>query len=372
METQLQAFLRNGGTPEQLKERFGIKSKQHGRYPQLIQFKYDQIESPMGERIVQECRGIILDAEDNWRCVARPFDKFFNHDEGHAAKIDWATARVMEKLDGSLIITYSYRGELQIATSGTPDASGEVNGCGFTFNELFRRVMREQYDQDLTQWHPSEMYTFMWELMTPYNRVVVRHMEPSIALIGVRNVKTGEEVSLDRYRQDWCCFMLPVVQEFPLQTLEDVRSTFDKMDPLAQEGYVIVDDKFNRIKVKHPGYIAIHHARDGVSPKRMLEVIRKGEGAEFATLLTHFPEWEPMFKDIQQRYFHLIVRLECTYEDYKHIQSQKEFALAVKDVPFNGALFMKRAGKVASFKDYLATVHIKHLVEYLSLKEMEL
>src|SRR3972149_10320778 len=103
---KLQETLRANRNTEQalaeLKEKLGIKTNRHPWYPNLIQFKYDQIASQMSEQIVQESRGIILGETDDWEVVARPFDKFFNHGEGHARPIDWATARVQEKLDGSL------------------------------------------------------------------------------------------------------------------------------------------------------------------------------------------------------------------------------------------------------------------------------
>ena len=97
---KIQEFLINGGTIEQLTEQYGIKCGRSKEYPNLALFKYDQIESPMSEAIVQEARGIVLDENDNWRVVGRGFSKFFNHLEGNAAQIDWSTAKVQEKVDG--------------------------------------------------------------------------------------------------------------------------------------------------------------------------------------------------------------------------------------------------------------------------------
>ena len=100
---ELQSYLRGEtGVPVcdavgRLKTAYGITAKPHPELPNLVQFRYDQIDSPMGLRMCQEARGVILDSADNWNVVARPFDKFFNVEEGHAAKIDWSTARAQEK-----------------------------------------------------------------------------------------------------------------------------------------------------------------------------------------------------------------------------------------------------------------------------------
>ena len=62
--------------------------------------KYNQIKSDFSIKAVQEARGIILEKGTN-KIIARAFDKFFNYSEGHAELIDFSTAKVQEKVDGS-------------------------------------------------------------------------------------------------------------------------------------------------------------------------------------------------------------------------------------------------------------------------------
>lgn len=353
-----QHFLRNGGTLSDLESKYAIKHNRHEQHPNLVQLKYNQIESPMGEPLVRQCRGIILDEADNWNCVARPFDKFFNYGEGHAATIDWNTARVTEKLDGSLIILYCYNGEWEVATSGMPDARGEVNGYGFSFAKLFWAVWHGlKYPHPLDWMNPEN--TYMFELMTPFNRVVVPHKNDYVVLIGIRNTQTGQELPLETD-------LVHRVSSFPLQSFEQIEATFSTMNPLHQEGYVVVDGQFNRVKVKHPGYVALHHLRDGLGPKRILEVVRGGETTEF---LTYFPEFTDTFLDIKGKFDALVNQLEDTYNKYKNIESQKEFALSIKGTPFTGAMFAIRAGQFQSVREYLAQVNIKHLVDTLKIKD---
>lgn len=382
METLLQRYLRNHGQQstlmamKELEKNYGIVAKQHPKYPALWQFKYDMIESPMGEPIVQECRGIVLDFDDDFKAVARPFDKFFNYGEGHAKPIDWSTAKVQEKVDGSLIIMYWYDGVWQIATSGTPDAGGEVNGCGFTFAELFWRVWEQDMGWRLpnncqSMRNPESHYhagmnkniTWMWELTTPYNRVVVQHKENRITLIGMRDRETGEEQAIEKYHSPRG--FPQVVKSYPLQTIENIEATFRTMDPLCQEGYVVVDAAFNRVKVKNPAYVALHHIKDGFGPRRVLEIVRTNETSEF---LTAFPEWEPMFNDLKVRYDALVKELEEAYAALKDIPVQKDFALQAVKTRYGSCLFALRAGKVKSVKEFLANVGIDHLQKALELK----
>jgi hypothetical protein len=110
---------------------------------------------------VHECRGIILDANDNWNIVCYPYKKFFNYGEPNAginslnirtrrvyfnyvsyhfrfsmffilllffslvAEIDWNSAVVTEKLDGSLVTLYWYQNGWQVSSTGTPDGGSK-------------------------------------------------------------------------------------------------------------------------------------------------------------------------------------------------------------------------------------------------------
>src|SRR5580704_18173365 len=100
---EIQKFLRSSNSIEDLESKFAIAAKRHNTYPNLVLFKYNQIDSPFSEQIVRECRGLILDEANDWKIVNRSFDKFFNYGEGHAANIDWDSAKCLEKMDGSLI-----------------------------------------------------------------------------------------------------------------------------------------------------------------------------------------------------------------------------------------------------------------------------
>lgn len=344
---------------------FKLKHKRHNVYNNLILFKYDQINSPMNEIICQECRGLILDENNNWQAVSWPFLKFWNYGEGHAAKIDWSTARVFEKVDGSLIQLYFYNGTWEISTSGTPDASGQVNLGNITFKELFWKVWNElNYQLPIG----GENLTFLFELCTPYNRVVVPHKTNRIIFHGARNINTGQEI--DIYNSLWAEeHGWEKVKSYPLNNIEDIVSAANKLSPLEQEGYVICDAQFNRIKVKSIKYVALHHAVDGLSTRRLLEIVRTNEGSEF---LQYFPELAQEYNKIKTAYDALIAKTIDTYNQFKHIESHKDFAFAVKDLPISGALFLMRRGKIGLPDEAFAAMPIKNLESILDLRSIRL
>jgi T4 RnlA family RNA ligase len=359
----LQSYLRNGGTIEALKNMFAIKATRSERLPSLYLFKYDQINSPFTELLVRECRGVILDSENNWNVVCRPFDKFFNLGEQLAAPIDWSTARIQEKLDGSLMTMYHYQDDWHVSSSGNPDAAGNVNAWPMDFANLFWDTWfaTKMYSKAL---HPA--FNYMFELTSPYNMVVVPHVEPKLTLIGVRHVATGHEFSPLDYKDEF-----PLASTYPMSSFDDVLASFSKLDGQRFEGYVVVDANYNRVKVKHPQYVALHHLKDsvGASPKRLVEIIRKNESEEF---LTYFPEFKERFLAYKEKYNNLVYQMEFEWDNIVERQQwvgikfdRKQFAFYAKEGICPAFLFQRFDNRVDTAREFLANVQIDQLMAYL-------
>jgi hypothetical protein len=355
----LQNYLRAGGALEELRAKYAIDATRHKIYSNLILLKYNQIESPFAEPIVREARGIILDEADNWRVVCARFSKFGNYGESYCPEIDWKTARVQEKVDGSLITLYYYDKKWNVATSGSPDATGAVGEWGFTFTELFWKTFN---NMGLSTKDLGEHICPSFELTSKFNRVVVPHTESKLTLIGVHNRSLGIEYPVNSFAH-----MYPVVKSYPLATLEDVQEAVNKLDGLNNEGFVVVDGTSNRVKIKSPRYVALHHLKDSWGPRRIVEIVRTGEIAE---VCAYFPEFADQFDDIKVRYDRLVAELNNAYEELKYIENQKEFALALvaRKCPLTGAVFSLRAGKVSTIQQFIADMSIQSLMSVLGLK----
>jgi hypothetical protein len=348
-----------------LGSRYGILVKRHGAFPNLVQLKYSQRESPMGEAIVQECRGLIVDEADDWAVVAFPFTKFFNHGEPNAHPIDWATARVYEKLDGSLMTLYPYRGQWHVASSGLPDASGPTGGTfAGSFADLFRQAWASsRYAM------PSPggaRACFMFELMTPHNRIVCRHAESRVVLLGARDMDTLLEMEPEPVaaRYGWDC-----ARSFPLRTAEECLAAACAIDPMEGEGYVVRDAAFRRVKVKSPRYVALAHLKEGLSGRRMLEVVRANEAAE---LLSHFPELRAFHDKVRAPFDALCAAAEAAYRDVKDVADRKAFAAAAVRTPFPAVLFALRDAKAATAREFFATCTLAALERVMGIDLDEL
>lgn len=370
---ELIKHIKEHGLDKTLKK-FSLKSR---GYDDKVLIKYDQISSPMGERVVQEARGIVLE-RGTWKVMSLPFYKFFNSGEGHAAKIDWDTAHVLEKLDGTMIHVYWdwNKNKWFAATTGTAEGEGEVNNkLGTTFNELFWNTVTEKYNFNDCLLDKDHIYVF--ELTTPYNIVVKPHGESSATLIAMRNRKTLGEVAYEDLKIITDTLGVPLVKSYDLNegNVGKLLRTFEEM-AWHEEGYVIVDGKFDRIKVKNPAYVAVHHLKSKTAEHNIMGVVKSNEIEEFAAT---FPERKEEIFTLKENYDELIVKLEGGWDELKNrrpknitASERKKFAMAVFEVTgkmelkeFSGLYFSLNEGKVESVKQFMLNYDNKKLYKML-------
>jgi len=364
---ELQKFLNtNFGDRLRLSSEYGVYSKQHNQYPNLYQFTYDQIESSKikDHPIVRESRGIILDRDASWSVVARPFDRFFNWGENVTeVNFDWSSFVAQEKIDGSLMILYNYLGKWNVATKGSPDANGTIGDNSFTFAELFWETFKQQM-YSVSDLDPRN--TYMFELTSKYNRVVTSQLnnEGKLTLIGVRDNNTGQEFPVSLYKD-----IFDVVRSYDMNTIDEILIAAKELDPSKQEGFVLVDKNYNRIKVKSEKYVLIHHLKDSIDDERIVELIRTGEDSE---VFAYFPDIKNRYDEIKKGVDVFIGILDVFWKLYidENINmskiSQKEFALYVQDIfdeKIHSFFYMRRAGKVQNATEWMNKLRPEKVLE---------
>ena len=356
---QLVKYIKVNGL-ENLQHRYAIAANRHQKYPNLVCFKYSHRHSPMNSEIVHQARGIILDEANDWEIISYPYKKFFNHGEKYAAKIDWKTAKVYEKLDGSLVVLYYYDNRWWVQTSGRADASGLVKNKSVSFCELFWQVFWQ-----LNYQLPKEVeFCYMFELMTPINRVVVPQVKNRLVLHGVRNLVTLEEEKPEKWAEK---YNWEVVKTFNFKDFKSVLEEAKNLPIVEGEGFVVCDRSFHRQKIKASQYVLLAYdfqslLRENSNPvdieSKILELILIQECDEF---LAYFPELVPSYQKVKVRLERLIDLIQNAYEKYQGITDQKEFALNILNHPFKDILFGLRNQKFKTVKQGLGQLGGKKL-----------
>ncbi len=178
---------------EALHKDYGIRIKKEDS---LAIFSYN-IECDFRDPIVQEARGIIIDHE-KMEVVCWPFRKFGNYTESYADPIDWNNAVVLEKVDGSIIkLWYNKITEAwQFSTNGVINAENATTDAfsNIAYGALIRQAVNYK---DIPFDKLDKDSTYIFELVSPQTRVVVKYDEIALYHLGTRSNITGEERNED-------------------------------------------------------------------------------------------------------------------------------------------------------------------------------
>lgn len=341
-----------------------------GVYPSLDSTKkfcnldYDQIEAKNGDPIVEECRGLVIQKPDGsefksdfsdfgeFVVCCRPMKRFYNYGTEAAAVLDYTKVFYMEKLDGSCTKVWwdSINGEWAIGTRGTAKANTKIGGMHkeseFTFTTLFKSIVKDfaEFTKEL-----DKEYTYLFELCSLWNQVVVIHPEPFISLLAVINTRTGQELNIWELPESK---FYSKVKRYEISTFEEVFSYFDKADPSKFEGFVVMDGEFNRIKVKHPGYNSLNALRVSLSSTRnIINLILLGTVDDAIGLVTG--EVKKEIERLVAATSDYIRENEEVWMDLKSKGlSRKDFAILCQERKLPMSWFMNLySGKYSTFKD---------------------
>jgi T4 RnlA family RNA ligase len=353
-------------------EPYCLKIKKDANY---IMFSYDQIRSNFNIPLVREARGIIFKI-GNWETpVCWAFNKFGNYGESYVPEIDWDHAFVTEKVDGSLIKLWHDAGDWHISTNGTIDAfKANMSDMMYSsFGEYFYATACNYYGvfDDFLRGLNKDL-TYMFELVGPYNRVVIPYEKCSIYFLGARNNLTGieylctstnvEHLGVDRFNRP---------QVYPLTTL-DACIRMSETFSWDQEGFVGWDSSFNRVKVKSPAYVIAHFARNNnvITKKHLIRVILLNEVDEF---ICYAEEYKDKLEEIQKQinlFVNLGNKLAEACREISSALSRPDYARLVKAMPefYQGLLFCNYDA-VKTMADYTAKWNENKWEEYLELFE---
>ncbi len=204
--------------------------------------------------VVQEARGIIINT-DTLEVVCWPFRKFGNYNESYADDIDWSTAHVQDKIDGSIIKLWYDKPNQRwmFSTNSVINAENAKTAMGHSFKDV---IMSADNFYSLKFEDLNKNNTYIFELVSPETRVVINYPFCRLYHIGTRSNITGKELITDVGIAKPCLYDIS-----NLDKCINAAASLNDKDDIKREGFVVVDRNFHRIKVKSPQYLIIHHIR---------------------------------------------------------------------------------------------------------------
>lgn len=314
--------------------------REHGVEASIFDYKfslnYSQITSLSTDKLANQCRGLILRTQDGrkpsldeivgeTKILACPMFRFFNLGDGACANIDWKSAKILTKEDGSLNIVYydDIKEGWCVATRSVPEANIPMGYKDYTFRKLFERAVNETYGFAFENFlsYLDDRKTYCFELTTPLNRIVVKYDDFRIRCLAIRDNDTLLEECPSTHP------FLHSVREFSFSTMNDMLDYLEKISPTEMEGFVVRDKNFNRIKVKSLAYVATHRMKDNVtaSDRNIVSLILEEKVDDALGFLPE--DVQEHIKDIQSKVAKLIEKHDMLYVAWaSEVDEPKQFA----------------------------------------------
>ena len=313
-------FIKENDNWGELLKKKHVKVRREGN---LALFKYGP-KADFKDEIVRNCRGHIIDL-DKMEYVCRPFLKFGNFYEDYVPQIDWSSAEVQEKIDGSIVKLWYHDKAWRWSSNSVIFAENcSLNGGDFTMYWLIHDA--ENY-KDIPFNNLNKEYTYVFELVSPYNRIVIDYPKTFLYHIGTINNSTGQEYNINigieqpkRYNIANC-------------SLESVLQKAREFDTL-HEGFVVCDGNFNRIKVKTEEYLELHYSMTNkLGEKEALEILQANDEEAMHAIKNNIdlaPDmlyYEYKYAVLKKEISHYISYAMALYQQVGH--DRKTFALSL-------------------------------------------
>lgn len=272
-------------------------------------------------------RGLVL--RDSGEVVARPWRKFFNLGERLDDKLPAETPELSKKYDGSLLVVFFDAVRWRAVTRGCWE-NVQTQYAAKWLEEHAYKLMKER--------------TYLFELVAPWNRIVVHYPKDDMILLGMVETESGKDFSYSEtriYALKWD--LTPV--EFDIKPLESL----DLEDPAIknEEGFVARFSNGFRVKLKYRQYILLHKIVTGLSIKGIWEILASGNQPDFSNVPDEFMGWYRKQRDkIQREFNRLKAEAVAMFDGIGKRETRKDYALEyTKHGEMAGALFRLLDGK---------------------------
>lgn len=285
-------------------------------------------------------RGLVLDQQGN--VIARPWPKFFNLSERPETQLDalpQETPELADKYDGSLIIAFWD----PYLASGTWRAI--TRGC---WDNVQTRHANEWLKRN--GWMLDVRFTYLFELVAPWNRIVVQYDAADMVLIGMVETQRGIDWPYTAVAEHAADRVITPVR-FQSKPLSEI----DLADPAIKnaEGFVARFASGFRVKLKYHQYLLLHKIVTGLSVKGIWELLASGKEPDLENVPDEFHEWyRKQRTELEGRYREIERKAFEVFKATPKLPTRKDYAMAfVPNKELSPILFAMLDGK-----DYSDTI----------------
>ena len=266
------------------------------------------------DEFTTQARGLVLD--EHGQVVARPWSKFFNLNERPETRLEALpaeTPELSEKMDGSMIVVF--HDDVEKKWHAT------TRGCWDNAQTKYAKGWLDKNAQVLA---PGK--TFIFELVAPWNRLVIPYAKEEMILLGIVETASGNDSTYAQVAKEASRMGLKSVS-FQTKPISDL----DLADPTIQfkEGYVARFSNGLRVKLKYHQYMALHKVMTGLSVKGIWEILSVGNEPTFDNVPDEFMDWYRKQRDgLREAFSKIEGKAKAIFNATPTMATRKEYAAA--------------------------------------------
>lgn len=294
--------------------------------------------------ITLNSRGHIFDRQTG-KCIACPFPKFFNLEERPDTQpnvLPWSSGfRVFEKMDGWLGTLYWYKGEYRIATRGSFESPGA---------QWATEYLRRNHGGLVC---PPET-TLIFEIISPETHIIVDYDFEDLVVIGAFDYVTGEELGWSGVEAIAKCNGFRVPKVYKVSELKQIFQHNKAFSGKENEGVVVRFNNGQRVKIKSRDYLRRARILSRLTPLSVWETMENGRVPEQyidAVDADYQAQIIEYALELQRQHEEWLDNLREEYDRFKHIESRKDFAIAIRGSGYASMMFCLRDGRMDRVHD---------------------
>ena len=281
----------------------------------LAQFNDFYVDSDMN---AFELRGItFIQDKKGWNRFPA-LTKFFNLNQNQGWMLDDVNEkkvlRVQDKADGSLVTFIRFPDGLILPKT---KQSFDNDQC-----KMALEIFENNYDiRSLVRRSFEENFTVIFELVSPFNQIVLPYEKTELRILQIRDSITGRYFTLEEMNTLDPDMKLTFVEDFSvktnaLETLLELKETVEDV-----EGWVVTLDDGQMLKIKTKWYLDSHHLISEIRENDIIASIINEEIDDIITVVTgekleqinniteivikKFNELVLEYKDLRWKYFNI-------------------------------------------------------------------
>jgi hypothetical protein len=202
-------------------------------------------------------------------------------------------------------------------------------------------------------------FSYIFEIVTKENRIVTYYDHEAVYLIGIRDLTTLKEVSQRVVDETAKILKVKRPKKYSAGNVEECKKLFENMKE-DEEGLVIVDKDFNRVKIKQESYLKL--ARISMLNEQDIFEYVLGYSQIDIEFINRLPEVEAKIEGIRKKWNKIMETTKEVFETIKDKPTRKEFAIEAVKYPFNSILF-SMLDKREIAKERMRWDRMKNMVE---------